>query len=85
MCKHHVTVFAILFYTPPDPVIKVVFHCSGPSNATKLTQNYSNKSVADLSLSFNVHSLHPIDQVDLLAVVELQTSAFSFPSRGAGG
>ena len=42
-------------------------------------------TVAVLSLSFNVHSLHPIDQFDLLAVVELQTSAFSFPSRGAGG
>ena len=34
------------FYTPPDPVIKVVFHCSGPSNVTKLTQNYTNKTVA---------------------------------------
>ena len=85
MCTYHVTVFTILFYTPPDPVIKVVFHCSGPSNGTKLTQNYSNKTVAVLSLSFNAHSLHLIEQFDLLAVVELQTSAFSFPSRGAGG
>ena len=75
----------ILFYTPPDPVIKVVLHCGSPSNVTKLTQEYPNKTVAVLSLSFNVHSLHPIDQFDLLAVVELQTSAFSFPSRGAGG
>ena len=58
---------------------------SSTAAALQIELNYSNKTSAVLSLSFNVHFLHPIEQFDLLAVVELQTSAFSFPSRGAGG
>ena len=46
-----------LVYTPPDPVIKVILHCSSPSNVTKLTQKYSNKTVTVLSLSFKVNSV----------------------------